>query len=187
MNPTLYIISLVAASSAILGMQCGMADLVAIFLLWLSVMLSLFYGGWSATNKEKIAGAIAASAAAVLLLPGNVAAQELYEPLYMFKLVWFILPVWTGCLFYSACRIRLLTVVLAFVANWALAGAAVYLLATWAIYGHFILWVHAPIIVVLAVVSMARIRFFGCTVVIVATAFLADAAVTATSFCKIAK
>lgn len=77
------------------------SDVVAVGLLWLGIVLSVFSAGFAATKKEKSMGICVATLLMVYCLP-----TEGSDPLYLFRVTWFILPVWLLLTFHSAFRIR---------------------------------------------------------------------------------
>lgn len=107
MNPFFYILSLIIATAGIVGLQVGMPEVLAIVLLWAAVVISTFFAGWRASKKEKTMAVLIASIVAVYLAPAALVQSGSVERLYLFRLSWFILPVWILLMIHSVSRIRL--------------------------------------------------------------------------------
>ena len=105
MKPSIYILSLIIATMGIAGLQAGIPDAVTIIFLWASVVVSTFSAGWRASKKEKTMAVLFASIVAVYLAPTAPMQSGSADRLYLFRLSWFILPVWILMMIHSVSRI----------------------------------------------------------------------------------
>ena len=106
MKPFFHLFSLILATVGIVGLQFGMSDLLAIIFLWAAVVVWILSAGWRASRKEKAVTALVASITAVYLAPDPIDPGSGADRLYLFRVAWFILPVWILCLLHSVFRIH---------------------------------------------------------------------------------
>lgn len=102
MKPLIYILSLILATVGMIGLQVGMPDTLAIAILWVSLVVTTFSAGWRVSKQEKFLAIAIAALVAIDLAP---LPNEAHDRLYLFKLSWFILPVWGLLMIHSVSRI----------------------------------------------------------------------------------